>query len=180
MHKRILIFGVLALLGLLIIIPFMWGFSSNDTKDTTVQTFVEDTIGKKESLPAPSSLVEDEETKLTVTAHELIKGISKNNIKQNIEEYFGKFADITGTVKRIDEKRDGIHITLDGETECKLGYVMCKIAKSTLEDVSDVSIGDEIIISGQIKALAEIPGDEVQDQLLLQSAAQIIKPCNIK
>ena len=180
MIKKIWVFGVLIFLGLLIIITFMWGFSSNETKDTSIQTFTNDTVVKKESLPLPSSLVEDEETKLTITSHELVKGISKNNIKQNIEEYFGKFADITGTVKRIDEKRNGIHITLDGKTEGKLGYIMCKIANSTLEDVSDISIGDEIIISGQIKALAEIPGDQVQDQLLLQSAAQIIKPCNIK
>ena len=73
-----------------------------------------DKVVKKASLPAPSSLVEDEETKLVLTAHELVKGISGNNIKQNIEEYFGKYAEITGIVKRVDAKTSGIDITLDG------------------------------------------------------------------
>ena len=175
MIKKIWVFGVLILLGLLIIIPFIWGFSS---RTTNVQTSPADTIVKKESLPAPSSLVENEETTLRLTAHELVKGISGNSIKQNIEEYFGKNAEITGKTKRIDTKTNGIDITLDGEIDGELGGVICRM--DSIAGLDNITIGDPITIYGQIKALKEVPGNQVQDQLLIQSYAQLVKPCNIK
>jgi len=178
MIMKIWVFGVLIFLGLLIIITFMWGFSSNETKDTSVQTFTKDTVVKKESLPSPSSLVEDKETELTITAHELVKGISKNNIKQNIEEYFGKYANITGIAKRVDKKSNGIDITVDGEIEGELGGVICRT--TSVDGIDSFEIGDTITIYGQIKALKEVPGNEVQDQLLIQSYFQLVRPCNIK
>ena len=138
-----------------------------------------DKVVKKASLPAPSSLVEDEETKLVLTAHELVKGISGNNIKQNIEEYFGKYAEITGIVKRVDAKTSGIDITLDGEIEGELVGVICRIT-SPSEILDSVKIGDILNIDGQIKALKEVPGNQVQDQLMIQSYAQLVKPCKIK
>ena len=82
---------------------------------------------QKESLPSPSSLVEDEATKLTLTAHELVTGISGNDLKQNIEQYFGKYAEITGVVKRVDARASGIDITIDGEVDGELGGITCRM-----------------------------------------------------
>ena len=137
-----------------------------------------DKVAKKESLPAPSSLVEDEETKLILTAHELVKGISGNDIKQNIEQYFGKYAEITGVAKRVDARAGGIDVTVDGEIDGELGGVICRM--TTAEGIDSLQIGDTITIYGQIKALKEVPGNQVQDQLMIQSYAQLVKPCSIK
>jgi len=136
-----------------------------------------DKVTKKESLPAPSSLVEDEATKLTITAHELVKGISGNDTKQNIAEYFGKYAEITGVAKRVDAKTNGIDITVDGEIEGELGGVICRM--TSVDGIDSFEIGDTITIYGQIKALKEVPGNQVQDQLLIQSYAQLVRPCSI-
>ena len=136
-----------------------------------------DKVTKKESLPAPSSLVEDEATKLTLTAHELVKGISGNDIKQNIEQYFGKYAEITGVAKRVDARAGGIDVTVDGEIDGELGGVICRM--TTVEGIDSLQIGDTITIYGQIKALREVPGNQVQDQLMIQSYAQLVRPCSI-
>ncbi len=136
-----------------------------------------DKVTKKESLPAPSSLVEDEATKLTLTAHELVKGISGNDIKQNIEQYFGKYAEITGVAKRVDARASGIDVTIDGEIDGELGGVICRM--TTVEGIDSLQIGDTITIYGQIKALREVPGNQVQDQLMIQSYAQLVRPCSI-
>ena len=132
----------------------------------------------KESLPAPSSLVEDEATKLTLTAHELVKGISGNDTKQNIEQYFGKYAEITGVAKRVDARAGGIDVTVDGEIDGELGGVICRM--TTVDGIDSFEIGDTITIDGQIKALKEVPGNQVQDQLMIQSYAQLVRPCSIK
>lgn len=50
---------------------------------------------------------------------------------------------------------------------------------TTVEEINSLKIGDTITIYGQIKALKEVPGNQVQDQLLIQSYAQLVKPCNI-
>ena len=133
---------------------------------------------QKESLPAPSSLVEDEATKLTLTAHELVTGISGNDLKQNIEQYFGKYAEITGVVKRVDARPSGIDITIDGEVDGELGGITCRM--NTVDGIDSLKIGDITTVYGQIKALREVPGNEVQDQLLIQSYAQLVRPCSIK
>ena len=132
----------------------------------------------KESLPAPSSLVEDEATKLTLTAHELVKGISGNDTKQNIEQYFGKYAEITGVAKRVDARAGGMDVTVDGEIDGELGGVICRM--TTVDGMDSFEIGDTITIYGQIKALKEVPGNQVQDQLMIQSYAQLVRPCSIK
>ena len=135
---------------------------------------------KKESLPNPSSLAESEDPPLVITAQELVKGISSNNSKQNIKEYFGKFADITGVVRSKDEVRGTLEIVLDGETDGELGFLTCKAAEYDQAKADSISIGDTISISGQIKALSEAPGQGGQDMNLLKALAQIIKPCEIK
>ena len=138
-----------------------------------------DIVIKEQSLPAPSSLVEDEAISLSLTAKELVTGISGNNIKQNIEEYFGKYASITGVVKRIDIKGAAVDVTLDGEIDGELGGIICRI-NSMLVVVDDIEIGKTATVYGQIKALKEVPGNQVQDQLMIQSYAQLVKPCTIK
>ena len=138
-----------------------------------------DSITKEESLPAPSSLVEDEATKLTLTAHELVKGISGNSIKENIDQYFGKYAEITGVIKRIDLKVTSVDVTLDGEVDGKLSGITCRI-NPVVPSAEYSEIGQTITVYGQIKALKEVPGNQVQDQLLIVSYAQLVKPCDIK
>ena len=103
-----------------------------------------DKVTKKESLPAPSNLVEDEATKLTLTAHELVKGISGNDTKQNIEQYFGKYAEITGVAKRVDARAGGIDVTVDGEIDGELGGVICRM--TTVDGMDSFEIGDTITI----------------------------------
>ena len=162
MYKFVLLLGIL----------FLVGCSGGE------QVSPADKVVVKESLPAPSSLVENEATTLQITAHELVKGISGNNIKQNIEQYFGKYAEITGVVKRVDARPSGIDITIDGEVDGELGGITCRM--TTVEEINSLKIGDTITIYGQIKALKEVPGNQVQDQLMIQSYAQLVKPCKIK
>ena len=161
--------GVLALLVLLLMVV---GCSNGEEVSPA------DNVVKKESLPAPSSLVEDEATTLTLTAHELVTGISGKALKQNIEQYFGKYAEITGVVKRVDARASGIDITIDGEVDGELGGITCRM--NTVDGIDSLKIGDITTVYGQIKALREVPGNEVQDQLLIQSYAQLVRPCSIK
>ena len=51
---------------------------------------------------------------------------------------------------------------------------------TTVDGIDSLQIGDTITIYGQIKALKEVPGNQVQDQLMIQSYAQLVKPCSIK
>ena len=135
---------------------------------------------KKESLPAPSTLSESSDPPMVITAKELVQGISKNSPKKNIKEYFAKFADITGVVTRMDEVRGTLEVVLDGETDGELGFVMCKAAGYDEEKAAAISIGDTITVTGQIKAMKENPGQAGQDNMMIQSLAQVIKPCDFK
>ena len=135
---------------------------------------------KKESLPAPSTLSESSEPPMVITAKELVQGISSNSPKKNIKEYFAKFADITGVVTRMDDVRGTLEVVLDGETDGELGFVMCKASGYDEEKAAAISIGDTITVTGQIKAMKENPGQAGQDNMMIQSLAQIIKPCDFK
>ena len=134
---------------------------------------------KKESLPPPSSLSDPAAGALTLTANDLVIGISGNNIKQNIKEYFGKFADITGPVESITELRGTVELLLDGETDDELSYVMCKMSEYD-EEVTGLSVGQVVPIHGQIKAMKEVPGQAGSDNNLLKTYGQIVKPCSLK
>jgi len=134
---------------------------------------------KKESLPPPSSLADSTEGALSLTAHDMVTGISGNNTKQNIKEYFGKFADITGPVESITELRGTVELLLDGETDDELSYVMCKMSEYD-EEVTGLSVGQVVTIHGQIKAMKEVPGQAGSDNNLLKTYGQIVKPCSLK
>jgi len=135
---------------------------------------------KKESLPAPSSLSDPAAGALTLTAHDLVIGISGNNIKQNIKEYFGKFADITGPVVSVTELRGTVEVLLDGETDKGLNYVTCKMSDYDQEQLAGISVGEIVTVHGQIKAMKEVPGQAGSDNNLLKTYGQIVKPCSLK
>ena len=48
------------------------------------------------------------------------------------------------------------------------------------EKAAAISIGDTITVTGQIKAMKENPGQAGQDNMMIQSLAQVIKPCDFK
>ena len=57
---------------------------------------------------------------------------------------------------------------------------MCKAAGYDEEKAAAISIGDTITVTGQIKAMKENPGQAGQDNMMIQSLAQVIKPCDFK
>ena len=170
------------LLAMLVGVGCSGGSSTSETATPADTSSPADKVAaaKKESLPNPSSLSESEDPPMVITAKDLVKGISSNKPKQNIKEYFGKFADITGVVRSKDEVRGTLEIVLDGETEGALGFLSCKASEYDQATADAISPGDTITISGQIKALTEAPGQGGQDMNLLKAKAQIIKPCEIK
>ena len=156
------------------------GTSTNTKPVDTTSPADKVAAAKKESLPAPSTLSESSDPPMVITAKELVQGISKNSPKKNIKEYFAKFADITGVVTRMDDVRGTLEVVLDGETDGELGFVMCKAAGYDEEKAAAISIGDTITVTGQIKAMKENPGQAGQDNMMIQSLAQVIKPCDFK
>ena len=80
----------------------------------------------------------------------------------------------------MDDVRGTLEVVLDGETDGELGFVMCKASGYDEEKAAAISIGDTITVTGQIKAMKENPGQAGQDNMMIQSLAQIIKPCDFK
>ena len=132
-------------------------------------------------MPPPSSLSDPAAGALTLTANDLVIGISGNNIKQNIKEYFGKFADITGPVSSVTEHRGVLEILIDGEADGELMFVMCKVSDYDQELVAGLSVGETVTVHGQIKAFKEVPGQAGSDMNnLMKRYGQIVKPCSLK
>ncbi len=137
----------------------------------------------KEKLPPVSSIKQEQSENIQITAVELVKRLNKNNSKKNIAEFFGKYAEITGEVKRADEKRGSLEITLDGKYDDVLTYINCRINPYTPEDVAAASAGTTVTVVGQIKALAEWSGDELGSNVRGsggEAKGQIVKPCKLK
>ena len=145
----------------------------------------EASIAKKApTLPAPSSIKSDKDDVLAITAEELVKGITKNSIKDNIKEYFGKYADITGDVMSISKGRDRpiIELVLEGNNgAAEIAYVMCVITDYDEAAIDKISEGQSITITGKITAMAEVPGEGMVPFFTEKNfKAQIIKQCSIR
>ena len=173
-----LMFGLLVLLTA---IGCSGGEPETSTKLNTADSPADKVAAqKKESLPPPSSLSDPAAGALTLTAHDMVTGIAGNNIKQNIKEYFGKFADITGPVVSVTELRGTVELLLDGETDKELAFVTCKMSDYDQEQLAGISVGEIVTVHGQIKAMKEVPGQAGSDNNLLKTFGQIVKPCSLK
>tara|TARA_Y100000588_G_scaffold366756_1_gene432809 strand:+ start:68 stop:805 length:738 start_codon:yes stop_codon:yes gene_type:complete len=137
------------------------------------------------TLPPPSSIKDDTKTVLTITAEELVKGITRNSAQKNIKEYFAKYADITGVVVQVEKgfKTNNYEVLLDGNNGgAELAFVMCKIFDYDQAEIDKISPGQTVTVHGQIKAMKEVPTNSA----LLSSwteknfRGQVIKPCEIK
>lgn len=175
---------IMVLFGLLVLLTVIG--CSGQAPEASTKTIVDESPAdkvaakKKESLPAPSSLSDPAAGALTVTAHNLVTGISGNNIKQNIKEYFGKFADITGPVVSVTELRGTVELLLDGETDKELAFITCKMSDYDQEQLAGISVGEIVTVHGQIKAMKEVPGQAGSDNNILKTYGQIVKPCSLK
>ena len=178
--KTILILSCLALMAS--VLACSGGEGSEQVVESRASGIAEKEA-KKDKLPPVSSIKEAEGDNLQITAEELVKKLNKNNVKKNIKELFGKYADITGEVKRVDEKRGSLEVTLDGKYDAVLTYINCRIQPYTPEDMAAAVVGSTITVEGQIKALKEWSGDELGSNVRAgggESKGQIVKPCKIK
>ena len=136
------------------------------------------------TLPAPSSIKSDKHDVLAITAEELVKGITKNSIKDNIKEYFGKYADITGDVMSISKGRDRpiIELVLEGNNgAAEIAYVMCVITDYDEAAIDKISEGQSITITGKITGLSEVPGEGMVPFFTEKNfKAQIVKQCSMR
>lgn len=143
-----------------------------------------DLVKKEPALPAPSSIKSDKDDVLVITAEELVKGITKNSLKKNIEEYFGKYAEITGDVMSITKGRDTpiIELVLEGNNgDAEVAYVMCVITDYDQAEMDAISEGQSVTITGKITAMAEVPGEGMVSFFTERNfQAQIVKSCTVK
>jgi len=139
---------------------------------------------KSPTLPPPSSLKSDEDEIMVITSEELVKGISKNSTKENIKEYFGKYADITGDVKGVGKDQNGkaIELVLEGYNgEAELAYIMCVITEYDQSEIDNISEGQSITVNGKITAMSEQPGTGMTSFFTEKNfQGQVIKNCKIK
>ena len=112
--KRILPVVLISMLLMIPIISCGGGDSSSSEGSDKPKTVAE--VRTEPTLPPPAALKADTETVLTITAEELVKGITGNSAKKNIKEYFAKYADITGVVKQVvkGERTPNYEVLLDG------------------------------------------------------------------
>ena len=143
-----------------------------------------DFVKKEPTLPAPSSIKSDKDDVLVISAEELVKGITKNSVKKNIKEYFGKYAEITGDVMSITKGRDTpiIELVLEGNNgDAEVAYVMCVITDYDEVEMDEISEGQSVTITGKVTAMAEVPGEGMVSFFTERNfQAQIVKSCNIK
>ena len=181
--KRILL---LALISTFLMIPVIScggdGTSSSEGSERA-KTVAE--VPTEPTLPPPAALKADTETVLTITAEELVKGITGNSAKKNIKEYFAKYADITGVVKQVEkgERTPNYEVLLDGNNgDAELAFVMCKIFDYDQAEIDAISLGQTITVHGQIKAMKEVPAGSglVASWTQKNFRGQVIKPCEIK
>ena len=174
------------LISALVMIPIIACGGGDDTSSAgseRAKTVAE--IPTEPTLPPPSSLKADTETVLTLTAEELVKGITGNSAKKNIKEYFAKYADITGVVKQVEkgERTPNYEVLLDGNNgDAELAFVMCKIFDYDQAEIDAISVGDTVTVHGQIKAMKEVPAGSglVASWTQKNFRGQVIKPCEIK
>ena len=180
------IIKTLLILGSLVLMAMVVACSGGDSETAVAESRAGQIAAKeqaKEKLPPVSSIKQEQSENIQITAVELVKRLNKNNSKKNIKEFFGKYADITGEVKRVDEKRGSLEITLDGKYDDVLTYINCRINPYTPEDVESASPGSTVTVVGQIKALAEWSGDELGSNVRGsggEAKGQIVKPCKLK
>ena len=174
------------LISTLVMIPIIacgGGDATSSAGSERAKTVAE--IPTEPTLPPPSSLKADTETVLTLTAEELVKGITGNSAKKNIKEYFAKYADITGVVKQVEkgERTPNYEVLLDGNNgDAELAFVMCKIFDYDQAEIDAISLGQTITVHGQIKAMKEVPAGSglVASWTQKNFRGQVIKPCDIK
>ena len=174
------------LISTLVMIPLIacgGGDATSSAGSEMAKTVAE--IPTEPTLPPPSPLKADTETVLTLTAEELVKGITGNSAKKNIKEYFAKYADITGVVKQVEkgERTPNYEVLLDGNNgDAELAFVMCKIFDYDQAEIDAISVGDTVTVHGQIKAMKEVPAGSglVASWTQKNFRGQVIKPCDIK
>ena len=174
---------VIALVAILMTVGCGGGDSSSSGEPDTPMTVAE--VRTEPTLPPPSSLKADTETVLTITAEELVRGITGNSTKKNIKEYFAKYADITGVVVQVEKgfRTDNYEVLLDGNHgEEELAFVMCKIFDYDQAEMDKISPGQTVTVHGQIKAMKEVPSGSglIASWTAKNFRGQVIKPCEVK
>jgi hypothetical protein len=178
--KTILILSCLVLMASLLACS---GGESVPTKSDSRADAVAAKQEKKEKLPPVSSIKKEEGENIQITAEDLVKKLNKNNVKKNIKQFFGKYADITGEIKRVDLEKGNLEVTLDGHYDSELMYIICKINPYTPEDEASVAPGMTVTVEGQIKAMKEWPGARLGSMVRAsdsEAKGQVVKPCNLK
>ena len=181
--KRILPAVLISVLLMIPIISCGGGDASSSEGSDKPKTVAE--VRTEPTLPPPAALKADTETVLTITAEELVKGITGNSAKKNIKEYFAKYADITGVVKQVvkGERTPNYEVLLDGNNgDAELAFVMCKVFDYDQAEIDALSPGQTITVHGQIKAMKEVPAGSglVASWTQKNFRGQVIKPCEIK
>lgn len=90
-----------------------------------------------------------ETPEIVIDADELAKAFEENEIKAN-QDYKGKLAEITGTVKSIDEMLGSTFIVLS-EKDFEIVNVQCFFSdKEQINKIAEISKGDKVTVIGKI------------------------------
>lgn len=121
--------------------------SSSGSSESSASSQVSKTTSTASSVP------EIEYTAYTVT--ELSKDLDDNALKA-ADKYKGQYVELTGRLSVIDS--DGKYISIvDSEDEWALLGVQCYIKNDEQKQaVTDMSIGDEIVVKGKITNVGEV------------------------
>jgi len=132
------------LLSCILVLGLIWGFAGCGGSDT-------------DSASSSSSSTASEQ-KVTYTKYKvrkLINDLDKNALKAE-EKYNEKYVSLTGRLNNIDSSGDYISI---GSDEWDFIGVQCYVQDDKqLDKIKKMSIGDTIIVKGQITDVGEIMG----------------------
>lgn len=142
--KMLIVFGIIALVFILMFIILLVALG---TTDTSTQ------IEEKESIAGDTAPVETKEVEIVeqITAAQLIEDYQANEIKAD-SMYKGKTFEITGTVYSISEVLGSLSVRLSDE-EFAVNTVRLSLKESDKPKVAELEKGQTITVKGLIKGL---------------------------
>ena len=105
-----------------------------------------------------------------MSAEELVRKLNQNTTSENINEYFGKYVEVTGEVKKVIESKGSLEVQLDGKhdgyNQYQVENIVCMVNPYASDDISIAALGSIITVSGKLSAMTSDWG-------------QLIKSCNL-
>lgn len=110
----------------------------------------------------PQRNVANEKASFTLTAGELYKEFSTNEVQANqkyLSDKNGKIIQLSGTVSEIIAQADtAISITIKDD-EMKVGDILCSVGKTDISKAAKFKTGDKIVLKGECTGYMDLTNE---------------------